>query len=70
MHKYVIIISRYEHDIQVIAQDRGKAEVAGDDLDIMRVNRDITNFSDCVIVARLIKHLSCDDLLQFANVYT
>ena len=41
---YVIVISRYEHDIQVIAQDRGEAEVAGDDLDIMRVNRDITNF--------------------------
>ena len=40
---YVIVISRYEHDIQVIAQDRGEAEVAGDDLDIMRVNRDTTN---------------------------
>ena len=39
-----IVISRYEHDIQVIAQDRGEAEVTGDDLDIMRVNRDITNF--------------------------
>ena len=40
----IIVISRYEHDIQVIAQDRGEAEVMGDDLDIMRVNRDITNF--------------------------
>ena len=39
-----IVISRYEHDIQVIAQDQGEAEVTGDDLDIMRVNRDITNF--------------------------
>ena len=44
MYVYVIAISRYEHDIQVIAQDRGEAEVTGDDLDIMRVNRDITNF--------------------------
>ena len=34
----------HEHDIQLIAHDRGKAEVVGDDLDIMRVNRDITNF--------------------------
>ena len=25
-------------------QDRGEAEVAGDNLDIMQVNRDITNF--------------------------
>ena len=41
---YVIVISWYKRDIQVIAQDRGEAEVAGDDLDIMRVNRDITNF--------------------------
>ena len=40
----VTVISRYEHDIQVIAQDRGKAEIVRDDLDIMRVNRDITNF--------------------------
>ena len=35
----VIVISRYEHDIQVIAQDRG-----GNKLNIMRMNRDITNF--------------------------
>ena len=42
---YVIVVSRYEHDIQVIiAQDRGKAEIAGDDLDIMRMNGHITNF--------------------------
>ena len=32
---YVIATSRYEHDIQVITQDRGKAKVAGDDQDIM-----------------------------------
>ena len=30
--------------MQVIAQDRGEAEVVGDDQDIMRVNQDITNF--------------------------
>ena len=41
---YVIVISWYEHDIQVIAQDRGEAEVVGNDLDIVQVNRDITNF--------------------------
>ena len=41
---YVIVKSRYEHDIQVIVQDRGKADVACDDLDIMQVNWDITNF--------------------------
>ena len=44
IYRYVIVISRYEHDIQVIAQDQGETEVVGDDLDIMRVNRDITNF--------------------------
>ena len=42
--EHVIVISCYEHDIQVITQDRGEVEVAGDDLDIMRVIRDITNF--------------------------
>ena len=40
---YVIVISRYKHDIQVIAKDQGKAKVMGNDLDIMRVNQDITN---------------------------
>ena len=34
---YIYIISRYEHDIKVIAQDQGN------DLDIIRVNQDITN---------------------------
>ena len=29
---------------QVIAQDRGKAKVTGDDLDIIQVNQDTTNF--------------------------
>ena len=27
----MVVISRYEYDIQVITQDRGGAEVAGDD---------------------------------------
>ena len=44
IYNYVIVKSRYKHDIQVIAQDLGEVEVAGDDLDIMRVNWDITNF--------------------------
>ena len=47
---YDIIISWYECDIQVIAQDRGEANVAGDDLDIMRVSGDITNFYSMEIV--------------------
>ena len=41
IHMYM---SRYEHDIQVFAQDRGEAKVVGDDLDIIQVNRDITCF--------------------------
>ena len=31
---YVIAISRYKRDIQVSAQDRGEAEVVGDDPDM------------------------------------
>ena len=51
---YVIVISRYEHNIQVIAQVRGKAKVAGDDLDSMQVNQDITNFYPMQIGFQLI----------------
>ena len=47
MYIYVLymVISWYNHDIQVIyiARDRGEAEVAGDDLDIMQVNQDTPN---------------------------
>ena len=38
------IVSQYKHDIEVIAHDRVEVEVVGDYLDIMRVNRDITDF--------------------------
>ena len=31
---YAIVIFRYEHDIQVISQDPGKAKVAGDDFNM------------------------------------
>ena len=50
----VIVISQYEHDIQVIAQDQGEAKVTGDDLDIMRVNCDITNSYPMQIAFQLV----------------
>ena len=39
----VIVISPYEHDIQIIAHDQGKAKFVAMTW-IMRVNRDIANF--------------------------
>ena len=35
MYIYIIVISWYKYDIQVNAQDQGKAEDTGGDLDIM-----------------------------------
>ena len=58
-----IVISWYEHDIQVIGRDQGKAEVVSDDLDIMRGNWDTTNFYPIQIDFQLV------DLIGYYRFY-